>query len=52
MSRPGGLQRLAALLVAVAASVLLFGGGGLLLAGIADYQVEVFLDDWQQAARL
>lgn len=50
MSRPGGLQRLAALLVAVAASVLLFGGGGLLLAGIADHQVEVFLDDWQQAA--
>lgn len=43
-------QRITALLVALAAVALLLFGGRLLLAGIADYQAEAFLTDWERTA--
>lgn len=39
-------QRLAIILALVLSLPLLYGGGRLLLAGIASYQTQAFLDDW------
>ncbi|MOA00457.1 hypothetical protein D3C78_1198190 [compost metagenome] len=39
-------QRLAILLALVLSLPLLYGGGCLLLAGIASYQTQAFIDDW------
>ena len=43
-------QSISALLVALAAVALLVFGVRLLLAGIADYQAEAFLTDWERTA--
>lgn len=42
-------QKVSALLVLLLALVLLFAGGRMILAGIASYQAETFISDWEKA---